>query len=58
MWDEKMWDRHRILMAESRVWTGADTMQEHQQLPPAAGIGEDGSSPEPPGNLWPGRLTR
>lgn len=44
-------------MAEGRVWSGTDTMQEHQQLTPAAGIGEDGSSPEPPGEVWPGRLS-
>lgn len=44
-------------MAEGRVWSDTDTTQEHQQLTPAAGIGEDGSSPEPAGEVWPDRLT-
>lgn len=44
-------------MAEGRVWIDADTMQEHQQLSPAAGVGEDASSPEPPREIWPGRFT-
>lgn len=44
-------------MAEGRGWIDADKMQEHQQLPPAAGVSEDASPPEPPGEIGPGRLT-
>lgn len=49
--------QRRMRMAEGRVWIDADKMQEHQQLAPAAGVGEDASSPEPPREIWPGRLT-
>lgn len=55
---EKVWGQaERIRMAEGRVWIDADTMQEHPHLCPAAGVGEDASSPEPPREIWPGRLT-